>query len=291
MGTYHNAYDILYDMREGLNEFSTALVQGTDTSGKFSNTFLVNKMNRAQRVIYARLIKTLPEQFLTDADVTVSSGVITLPWDFGMLRRLEDEDGLKVYPVDVDKRPRSGGQGSDRLYRRQGNTLVLTDLSVSETYHLWYWRKPRELDVGAATGTGVLAASAKGIDDYYNGMILENITGASFAAITDYAGSTRTATGPTLTNGQYYGIVSDLPEMFHHLIAPLGIILSKAQHPTSPEKPTRAEMELFRTEVDEAISAFGHKQDDVDIEDIFTDFGVTPPYEGINIPGQGYTIF
>jgi hypothetical protein len=290
MGTYHNAYDILSDVREGLNEYSTALVQGTATHGKFSNTFLMNKINRAQRLLYARLLKRIPGEFLTDAAASVSSGVITLPWDFGMVRRLEDENDLKVFPVDIDKRPVYGQEGSDRLYYRKGNTLVLTDLSVTETYHLWYWRKPRELDMGqAGAGANTLATSAKAIADYYNGMDLENITTGATAEITDYTAA-RVVTGPTLTaSTDYYGIVSDLPEMFHQLIAPLAQIIAKAEHPISPEKPKKSEVELWKAEFEDVVSAFGHMEGDVEPEDVFTDFGGGGGGT-VNIPGQGYPI-
>lgn len=290
MGTYHNAYDILSDMREGLNEHSTALVQGTATHGIYSNTYLMKKMNRAVRLIYARLLKLNPDHFETDGAVTVTSGVITLPWDFGVIRRLEDENDLKVFPSDVDKRPAYGGRGSDRRYRRHGNTLVLLDTSYSGTYHLWYWRKPRELDMGQAAAENTLASSAKMLADYYNGMGLEDITGAQVGTISDYTAARVITADITLADDAYYGIVSDLPEMFHALIAPLGIIIAKAEHPTSPEKPTKAEIEIFRSEFDDAAAAFGMPQGDVGIEDIFCDFG-GPAIGGVNIPGQGYTIF
>lgn len=289
MGTYHNAYDILSDMRESLNEHSTALVQGTATHGKFSNTYLMRKMNRAVRLIYARLMKMNPDMFETDADVTVTSGVITLPWDFGVIRRLEDENDLKVYPSDVDKRPAYGGKGSRKRYRRHGNTLVLLDTSYSGTYHLWYWRKPRELNMGAASASNTLASTAKGIADYYNGMIIEDVSGNVYDTITDYTAARAVTVTITIDSGHYYGIVSDLPEMFHALIAPLGVIIAKAEHPISPEKPTKAEVEIFRSEFDDAAAAFGMPQGDVEVEDIFCDFG-GPMSGGVEIPGQGYTI-
>lgn len=291
MGTYQNAYDILKNVREGLNESSTALLQGTDTSGKFSNNFLLDKINRAQRVIYARVFTRLPEIFQTDTDVTVSNGVITLPWDYGMIRRLEDEDDLKVFPVDLDKKPVLGQSGSDRLYRRQGNTLVLNDTSINTTYHLWYYKKPRDLDTGKAPSADTLATSAKAIEDYYNNMTIEDITDDQSATITDYTSARVITSGITLAQNSYYGIVSDLPEMLHHLIAPLAVIMAKAMHPVSPEKPTRMEVDLFRTEFADALNAFGHKEGDMDIESLFTDFGAGEPMTGINIPGQGYIIY
>lgn len=285
MGTYHNAYDILSDMREGVNEHSTALVQGTETHGRFSNTYLVNKMNRAQRLLYARLLKRIPGEFLTDADITVASGVMTLPWDFGMVRRLEDEDDRKVYPADVDKRPIYGGKGSENVYYRKGNTLVLTDTGKSGTYHLWYWRKPRELEVGQAAAEDTLATSAKAIADYYNGMIIEDITGSQFATITDYTAARVITSTITMADDAYYGIVSDLPEMFHHLIAPLGQIIAKAEHPISPEKPTKSEIELWKAEFEDVVSAFGNMEGDVEPEDVFTDFGAGG-VGGVNMPGH-----
>jgi hypothetical protein len=289
MATYHNAYTILSDVREGLNEYSTALVQGTATHGKFSNTFILKKINRAQRLLYAKLMIRIKGAFLTSYSSACSSGVFTLPWDFGQIVRFEDENGVKVYPKDVNWKPTHGMQGSDNVYYRSANTFVLMDTSVSATYKLWYYRKPREITMGAASGENTLASTAKGIADYYNGMIIEDISGNTYDTIDDYSAARVVDVDITIDSGHYYGIVSDLPEMFHPLIAPLAQMICKAEHPVSPEKPTQAEVALWKQELEDAITAFGHSQGDIPSEDIWTDFGeVISP--GVNIPGQGYTI-
>ena len=115
-------------------------------------------------------------------------------------------------------------------------------------------------------------ADAKYIDDYYNGMIVENITQAITDTITDYVASTKIATvTSTPANDDWYGLVPEIPEIFHHLIAPRAIMIAKAEHPVSPEKPTRAEMELWKSAVQEALVAFGGDSD-ITPEDIWCDF-------------------
>ena len=291
MGTYHNAYQILGDVREGLNEFSTALQQGTDTYGKYSNSYIMLKINRAQRMLYAKLFKRIEEHFLTSVDLVGVDSVYTLPWYFGKIRRFEDENDIKVLPVSIDHRPTVNGRGSDSLYYHKGNTLVLTRSGVTKTYTLWYYKKPRELDQGAATATDTLASTAKEIADYYNGMTIEQVeTTTDQGEITDYTAARVITSGITLASTKYYGIVSDLPEMFHQLIAPLGVMLCKAEHPVSPEKPTKSEIGFWNDELEDAIVAFAGNKGDVPPEDIWTDFGGGRGGGGVNIPGQGYLI-
>lgn len=290
MSAYENAYKILGDVREGLDENQSGLRDGTATYGVYSNSYILNKINRAQRYIYAVLFTRIPEEFLTSASLTGSSGVFTLPWDVGQVRRFEDENGIKVQQATVDHRPTYGSQGSENLYYHKGNTLVLTDTSVGDTYTLWYYKKPLDLDQGKASANSTLASSAKVIADYYNGLVLENITAGSYGTITDYTAA-RVVTGPTLSEDNYYGMVSNLPEPFHLLIAPLAVMICKAQHPVSPEKPTKAEENGFARELNQAIDAFGNKQGDIPPEDLFTDFNTGPGWGGFNVPGQGYPIF
>ena len=170
MDTYHNAYQILYDVRENVNEGGTAYVEASDTSGLYSNSFLMQRINESQKFIYASLMKYKPDHFLKSASVSVVSSVITLPWDYGATVMLKDENGFKVSRSSVAVLPTVGAEGSDKLYYHKGNTLVLNKANHTATYTLWYWTKPRELHHGQTTAGGALsmtlAADAKLIDDY-----------------------------------------------------------------------------------------------------------------------------
>ena len=287
MGTYHNGYDILSDVRDSLNENDDVLVKGTATYGKYSNTFIMKSVNRAQRVIYAKLFIRLKESFLTSVDVTGVASVFALPWDFGTMRRFEDESGAKVSPMSIDHRPGLGNSGSRNNYYRKGNNLVVNRSGVTDTYTLWYLKKPREIEQGLSTGSNTLAATAKVLADYYNGLILENVTDSAIYNITDYS-AVRVVTleSGTLATDKYYGTVSDLEEPFHHLIAPLAAMIAKADHPVAPEKPSQSSLRLWKGELDDAILAFGGRQGDILEEDLWTDFNNGGGYTGVLLPGH-----
>jgi len=277
MPTYENCYELLSDVRYGINEHSTAYVQGTDTTAPHVNAWLVKCINRAQRHIYNILFRRIPGEFLQTSSLTGVSSVYTLPWDFGKLRYFKDENDRKVYRVGQEGRKISGEGGSDNLYYRKGNTLVLDKDSITETYTLEYFRKPRDLDTGvAAAGAATsitLATSAKAIADHYNGMEIEVATGTTFIdTITDYTAArvaTITNTGVVST---YYGIVSDLPEMFHHLIAPKAIHIVKNDSPVIQEKPTSGSIAEWNADMLESLRSYAGTNLDDDVEDLFLDY-------------------
>jgi hypothetical protein len=295
VATYKNAYTLLEEVRDGLNEYSTAYVQGTDTTGIFRNAHLLNCIDRAQSLLHALLVKHVPNNFLTSAEITGVDSVYDLPWNFGTVREFKDENGYKVYRSGIDALPVNSGVGSDRFYYRSGQTFVLNKSGVTETYTLWYYTKPREIHLGqgganCAATVFHLGSDAKNIDDYYNGMTIENITQGTVETISDYTGSTAlaTVTGTPVTD-DWYGIVSEIPEAFHHLIAPRAIMIAKAEHPVSPKAPTTAEASMWKDEVSEALTSYGIGHD-VTPEDIWCDFGVGSGV-GVSIPGHGSTIW
>jgi hypothetical protein len=302
--TYENAYKLIRDVRVELNEFSANLWTGSDTSGKFDNTYIIDKINAAQARIYALMMKTeAKEIFQTSTTIVGSSSVYTLPADFGKVIQFEDPDGLKVFPSNAKVLPRPGETGSDRLYYRKGNTFVLNKSGVSDTYTLKYYKRPRRLTWGvaaASSGLNDLRLADTDItnrtDDYYNGFIVDNYTQAKSGTISDYAGSTRSATtGGSITwaaSTDYYGTVSDLPFETHIHIAPLAVILVKAAHPAAQERPTKAEMDLWASMFLETMVAFTNQPEDVPIEEVFCDFDPTFGVgSGYSIPGQGYVVY
>ena len=88
MSDYANAYELLSQVRYGINEHSTALVQGTETSGKWSNAELLRHINDAQYFIWAIVFKQFPEYFLKMADVTFTDSVAVLPGDCFKIKEL-----------------------------------------------------------------------------------------------------------------------------------------------------------------------------------------------------------
>lgn len=292
MSTYRNCYTILKEVRMGLNEYSTALLQATSTSGKYDNDWLVEQINAAQRYIYNIILKRRPELFLTSLDVTVTSSVITKPWDCGLMVRLVDDDGLQVYRSKVGVLPVFDQEGSDRLYYEAANNqLILNKSGVNATYKLYYYIKPRDITQGKAPEAGKLATTAKLLADYYNNMILEDITSAWVDTITDYTAARAVTITETLGANDYYGVVSELPEPFHEFIAPLAVIFAKSIHPKSQEKPSSTEVSTISERIEAAMNVYAGADPDVSPEEIWTDYepgdlGVG----GVQIPGLNYLI-
>jgi hypothetical protein len=300
--TYENAYKLIRDVRVDLNEYSANLWTGSDTSGKFDNTYIIDKINLAQARIYALMMKTEAKDiFQTSASITGVSSAYTLPADFGKLIQFEDDHGDTVFPSSAKILPRTGETGSDRLYYRKGNTLVLNKSGVTATYTLKYYKRPRRLTWGvAATSSGLNSLYmadtevTNRVADYYNGFIVDNYTQGKSGTISDYSGSTRIATTDgTITwaaSTDYYGTVSDLPFETHIHIAPLAVILVKASHPAAQERPTKAEMDLWAGMFLETMVAFTNQPEDVPIETVFCDFDTSAGFSGYDVPGQGYLI-
>ncbi|KKM93377.1 hypothetical protein LCGC14_1209050, partial [marine sediment metagenome] len=279
---------------ENLNEFSTAYVESTDTSGLYSNSFLLQQINTAQKYITSMLMKYKPEWYLKSSSATVTASVITLPGDFGYVRELKDENGYKVEASSIQILPVSGGTGTDNMYYHKGNTFVLNKSGVNKTYTLWYISKPREIHHGKATAGGALsitlATDGKLLADYYNGMTIENRTKAWVDVIDDYTAARIATISETAASNDWYGIVPELPEPFHHLIAPRASMTAKAKHPASQENPTKDEVADWINEVFDTYNAWAGAMGDESPEDIWTDFGMSA-LDGITIPDQGYTIW
>jgi hypothetical protein len=66
-----NCYSILQNIRYAINEHTIALVQGTDTTGAFQNSYLIDEINKAQYFIYSILFSTMPDLFLTSASFNI----------------------------------------------------------------------------------------------------------------------------------------------------------------------------------------------------------------------------
>jgi hypothetical protein len=274
--TYLNAYRLLELVRYDLNEYSTGLMQATDTTGAFQNTHIIQKINQSQSYVWNVLFSQFPELFLKSASLSWSASVATLPSDLYRIRRVENSDSVKIEPINIDGKHVYSDQGSEYLYYRYGNTLRMDANSYSDTGTIWYYQRPRELDQGVTSAGGAasatLATSAKVIADYYNTMKIENITDDSVDTITDYSAARVCTVSNTWAASKYYGIVSDLPEAFHHLIAAKATLLCKSL-PTSPIRPSADEIKDFNELLRETMRGYaGTSYSDIPIEAVINDF-------------------
>lgn len=279
MGTYMNCYDLVGKVRKILDEHSSQLKKGRDVSGRYSNDQIVDGINGAQRFIYAMLFRRYPQYFFETTDLTGVDSVYTLPWDFGQLLHFKDENGRQVFPFKESNRRLSASAGHDHLYTQRGNTLVLDKEGVTDVYTLFYYRKPRDLTQGKASdgaATSItLATSAKLIADYYNGMTIENETQDWVDTIDDYSAARVATISETAAANDYYGIVSDLPEMFHHLMIPRAVMSITGLYPMAKEKPSASGSTLFNDEFRAAFSAFTNLGLDQEPSAIFDDWQPT----------------
>jgi len=276
MSNYLNCWQILSDVRIGINEHSTALVNGTDTTGVFANEYLIKKINESQQLIWNSLFTDFPEYFLKSATFTFTASVGTLPTDCHKIKRLEDEDGHKIDPISVDLKAKQTSDGSNHLYYRYGNTIKL-DGEQSGTYTLWYYAKCRDITTGMSSAGGAksltLASTARKEADYYNLMQIENVTDDWVDTISDYsAARVCTLLAETGAASKYYGLISTLPENFHPLIAERTVIVMK-QSPLAVLRLTREDIDLFNENFAEAKRSFaGQAAGDTNIMDIFCEF-------------------
>lgn len=283
MPTYLNAYELLRNVRLGIGEYSDALLNGQQR-GTHPNSFLMGEINEAQKYIYNLALSRLPGYFIGKADLVGVDSVFTLPADFGTLIAFKNDRKTKLNRISVDNLSPTGG--TKLLYYQRGNTLVLEKSGITDTYELWYRKRPRAIhagrflddsddDVGQIyLDTGQCAK----LDDYYIGMIVENTTLNEFGTVADFAGATAMATLADLTvandwaKGEFYGVVSELPEALHTLIAPRAILGVRTISPVVKSKPTKADFDLWNDLLITTFQGFTDQEEDVDIEETFSDF-------------------
>jgi hypothetical protein len=265
-----NAYTMAEMVREGINEYSTAYLQGTDTTRAFANADILNKLNMAQRYIADLLYTRDPSLFLKSVVLTGVNSVYTPPADFMKVRRLEDSDGIQVVPITIDFK----GYEDGHSYYRKGNTLVVDKGGMSDPLTLWYFSRVRDMDYGMSTAGGALsltlALTARVQADYYNGMTIANITDSWEDTISDYsAARVVTLAAQTGAASKYYGMVCELPEDLHHLVPMKALIAMKGTY-TSNKAPNAADISDFNAALSSAFNALlGSVHGDVPISDLF----------------------
>jgi hypothetical protein len=259
MGSYLNAYELLSEVRKGINEFSTAYVQGTDTTGAFDNADIMRKINDAQAFLYNSLLNRKPDLFYKSVALTGVASVYTPPADFYRLRRVEDVNGVKLTQINIDNKRRVLDQGTGWFFYQVGRTYTLDRLSASDVLTFFYVSRCRKLDMGMSSGGGALsltlATSARKEVSYYNGMMIENVTDDWPDTITAYTAARVATITNTGAASKYYGLISELPEDFHDLIGPKALMLMKESH-KSLKPPTVTEINNFREAMAEKFLSF-----------------------------------
>jgi len=263
-------------MREELNESGDAYVQGTDTTGKYSNAYLLIKLNQSYRTLFAMLVQRIPGYFYAKATITGTSSVFTLPGDMGVIAEIRDDQGYKVVPVTVGNIPINDGTGSKNEYLRTGNSITVNKDGVTGPYVFYYRKKARDLQFGAAAAGAATSitfpTSFSKVADYYNGMELNNITKDWTDTITDYSVARVATILETAAASDYFGLVPEIPEAFQHLIAPKAVQLVKAGFPIAQEKPTQSEIMLWNDMLAEAIKVYGVEDTDVNLGDAISGY-------------------
>jgi len=273
---------LVKEVRYGVNEYDDALASGDDVIGAYKNQFLIAQINIAIRELYALIAKRRPDAFTTEASLTAVNSVITLPSDFSKLVLLRNSDGIKVNSIEEVQRRRTADQGHAYVYYKRGSTLVIDHLSDTGTYGLVYKKKPRDIHQGRFAVTAEIVEpptpavyhldpkDSKTTVDFYNGMLLENITAEWDTLITDYAANrvVTFATGFEPTDGDFYGLVPEIPEWAHHLIAPRATIFAKL-NPISKEKPKRDELDAYKDMLISAFREHAGPEEDQDYEELF----------------------
>lgn len=282
MGTYDNCYDIIADVRRDINEYSVSLVQGAD-EGAWDNGLITQKINLSQTFIYNLLFKRMKHEFRKIVSLTGVDSEYTLPADFAKIEWFKDENGLQVYPIGIQDVTPNGS--SKRLYYRKADKLILDKPGITDTYTLYYRWKPRKIHSGKSTAGAsssiTFGAEAVGRTDYYNGMVVENITQDWADEITGYTSARVATITETAAKDDYYGLVPEIPEMFHHLIAPRASMLLRASNPLAQTPVTSAEMSLFNEDLLETLRAYAGSGEDVDISRVFSDYNVNETRSGI----------
>ena len=217
-----NAYEMFDEVKDnvGRNEVGSA--------AHWTEAAVLRKLNMGQRYAYTLISQTPGDWFIKKASLTPVDSIITLPADCAKPVYLEHASGEYEIPIDNTVRERrisrmpslSLEEGGINAYLLEGSIEVNQE-SFTDDVYLWYERRIPDLHFGTASAgastslTFELLKQASVLDDYYNGVIIEVVSGTGSIArttITDYTGSTGACvvTG-TFSASSVYGTVSVLP--------------------------------------------------------------------------------
>lgn len=222
-----NAYEMIEQIRYNIGETVAA---------HWGDRQLLRQLNLEHMDVARKVLDSPGDWLLTKSDsITPSSSQLALPSDCVKPAAVEEVSSGRVVPISTTIRERrisrmSGTSLSSGVVEAYliGNYIEVNQESFTEPCYIWYQKRVVELhmgECGASSGaTAVhfeLANWPSGVDDYYNGVVVQvrdqtdNVLNVN-EAISDYAGQTGIATiaDPTVTpaSGDFYGTVSQLPE-------------------------------------------------------------------------------
>lgn len=260
-----NTYDMLQEVKSRLN------IDEDSENPHWSNIEILRKIRLAHKRAWMKLSMKRGAWLGTSSNVTAAAGVITLPDDCGKIFRVEETSTkeqilLKQIQFSRDYFPRiSDGFLENSLEGYLwGNTIQMIQADYAEQVTIFYDIKYVDpicgtADSGSGANTLVFKAADRPSvsDDDYNGVYIEIVSGTGIgtvAAISDYVGSTRTATiSGTFGSNSIYGSLLQIPQE-----AEEAIILEAAKNAAAkPGSHLKDEYyRLLRTDATEAWDTF-----------------------------------
>ncbi|MFH2074946.1 MAG: hypothetical protein ABIJ57_06300, partial [Pseudomonadota bacterium] len=258
-GTYYNCYKIVADVRRAIGDYSVEKVQGKDLTGPYLNETIIKAINDGQKYLFDRIFIKKPHLFLTSTTIVGVASAYTLPSDCFQIKRFEDSGGLEIQEISVGARHAASETGSKYKYYRKGSALVLDKDSVTDTLTLWYYKRPRNITMGRVQTGGAnsmtLAVGARAELSYYLNMTIENVTADFSSTISVYTAARVATVAGTAGVADFYGLVSELPEDFHHLIERKSSLILRSQ-PPSKIVPAPIDVDLFEKDLQATIDSY-----------------------------------
>lgn len=250
-----NASQMVADIRSSLNESSASF---------WTDLEILRKLNKAQAKVAALISQQVGDWFLTKTDITPVDSLITLPSDCSKIVYLEDKtNGTEIaFSGTVRERNLSRiiGTNLDILEPdayMYGNYIEVNQASYTNEVTLWYEKRVSDLHSGtggSGSTTNTLVFQSTNIpvprNDYYNTVYVSITAGTGVgvrAAISDYVGSTYTATVTgSFSTDSIYGTETILPEEAIPLMLDFTIVdlLSKPSAAIDPKYYEFAKLNL-----------------------------------------------
>ncbi len=213
-----NAYRMLEDLRDNVGE---------QVAAKWDDPKLLRELNKSQDKAKKLFMQAPGDWLVSSESVTPSSSVITLPRKCAKPVHLEETSSKAEISFDTTVRERmltraapSGLDGGTLDAYMLKDSIVVNRTGYATVCTLWYELRIPKLNAGTASAGGAksitLINEPSLIDDYYNGVGIEIVSGTgeeTRTTIDDYTGSTLTATtvAGTFSESSIYGTISELP--------------------------------------------------------------------------------
>ena len=268
-----NAYEMLELLRSNVGE---------EEEAHWKDKLLMRRLNIEQLEV-GRLVLDSPGDWLMkrSSSITAVSSLITLPSDCVRPAYIEEVSSGRKIPIrDTVRERRLGRQAGSTLSTGSieayflGNNLEVNKDSYGEAVYVWYQQRVVDLHAGkCGSGSGATTVQFEaahwpsGLDDYYNGVMVEvrdqtdHILNVN-QEITDYTGADFKATiasaVATPVENDLYGTVSILPPELHNWIILRATVRAIAKPSSTFEKELfgfwRAELKVAKEEAEEFLT-------------------------------------